>query len=561
MHKDYNQEWPNQAEDIHTNEWNREMSRVFRLDRETHGWLALGLDGVETGFPLTKAQQWAMKYLKPHLKVLDAGCGNGYFTTEMHRNGINAFGFDVAEDAIAFCKNHIGGALKDQFFQADLNRKLEAADDFDVVIALDLLPQVISPIHTLQELWIKLKPGGRLILSLPAKEARPTPYHLHAFNEERIRDLTKQIGVEQPGDAVFGLTEMEDQWMLTMIKESVGFRYGYVCGTLEEAQSCNELAQNEQFKSSGWMWVRHLHGRGLPPHNMHEASEYDVFHIHVAGVLLQQPRRAKEIIERVQSATKVVVSVDYSLELWNALSQYPDMIMDCFACADYLMSAEPYQAQHIADITGRPVHFIPNPTETEKIAELSRPVGERQNCLVIAHTDWQSVYHIPYWAMQGVDKMPPTVVLGCREQSYGAGAAHSWPYLYNRIAPWTSADEAVRGAAQALFAVDPYEYTVFGRQAAELAALGIPTVGYENVFMQQYCFPDLTYKKGDVNGLRHGLKMLTGDRNFLAATGEQAQERAKRYDAQHCVKWFKEMLEGSDEKCIRPTQAFAVSSS
>lgn len=40
------------------------------------------------------------KYSRPHARILDAGCGAGYFALELARNGYHVVGFDIADEAV-----------------------------------------------------------------------------------------------------------------------------------------------------------------------------------------------------------------------------------------------------------------------------------------------------------------------------------------------------------------------------------------------------------------------------------------------------------------------------
>jgi len=102
-------------------------------------------------------------------RVLDVGCGNGFWAREITRRGFEVVGIDPSATGIAAAR----AAVPEMRFET-----LDAAGDlcdrlgegpFDFVVSLEVVEHLYSPRDWAAACYGALKPGGRLICS--------TPYH------------------------------------------------------------------------------------------------------------------------------------------------------------------------------------------------------------------------------------------------------------------------------------------------------------------------------------------------------------------------------------------------
>lgn len=100
-----------------------------------------------------------------HFKILDAGCGTGSMMEILSKYGEVA-GIDYSSQAVSFAKSR---GLKN-VFQQDLNIWEPEPDFYDIILSLDVLYAVENDIDILKKIFKALKPGGTLILNLPAFE-------------------------------------------------------------------------------------------------------------------------------------------------------------------------------------------------------------------------------------------------------------------------------------------------------------------------------------------------------------------------------------------------------
>src|SRR4029450_2591259 len=112
------------------------------------------------------------------MRLLDVGCGNGYFAREMAKRGARVTGIDISPRMIAHAKQHESAAAPGIEYQVVDAATLPAgfpAQPFDMAtscLALQDMPEVgkvLQGVHSL------LRPGGRFVASI-AHPCSDTPF-------------------------------------------------------------------------------------------------------------------------------------------------------------------------------------------------------------------------------------------------------------------------------------------------------------------------------------------------------------------------------------------------
>jgi 2-polyprenyl-6-hydroxyphenyl methylase / 3-demethylubiquinone-9 3-methyltransferase len=95
--------------------------------------------------------------------ILDVGCGTGIFCELLAGHGAAVTGIDPAKHALAVATRRANA------FNLSIDYRAEDVGDvretFDVVTAMEVIEHVTSPVEFLQECALRVKPGGRLVLS------------------------------------------------------------------------------------------------------------------------------------------------------------------------------------------------------------------------------------------------------------------------------------------------------------------------------------------------------------------------------------------------------------
>jgi 2-polyprenyl-3-methyl-5-hydroxy-6-metoxy-1,4-benzoquinol methylase len=123
-------------------------------------------------------------------RVLDAGCGDGWYSEKMVREGAVVSGIDYSERAIAFARDILPTA---DFQVASITALPFADETFDVSFSFQViehLPPDQVP-HAIAELVRVTKRGGKIIVSVPSVVRPKSAAHYQHFTEASLRDLFK----------------------------------------------------------------------------------------------------------------------------------------------------------------------------------------------------------------------------------------------------------------------------------------------------------------------------------------------------------------------------------
>lgn len=131
---------------------------------------------------------------KEILDILDFGCGTGLNSLSLDQFG-DVYGFDISEEALKYSKAR--GRAK--ILRAEAESLPFKSNSFDVVCALDVLEHIEDDIHAICEIHRVLKPGGFLILTVPAFMFLWSPHdeavnHKRRYNAKLINQKINSVG-------------------------------------------------------------------------------------------------------------------------------------------------------------------------------------------------------------------------------------------------------------------------------------------------------------------------------------------------------------------------------
>jgi len=122
-------------------------------------------------------------------RVLDAGCGDGYFTRLIKKQGAEqVVGTDYSARALSFARLLAPGI---DFTEADLMQLPYEDVSFDVVFLVEVLEHIPSDgqKHIVRELARILKPGGLCIITVPSVRMPVIEKHEEHFTKESLARL------------------------------------------------------------------------------------------------------------------------------------------------------------------------------------------------------------------------------------------------------------------------------------------------------------------------------------------------------------------------------------
>jgi SAM-dependent methyltransferase len=132
-------------------------------------------------------------------RVLDLGCGSGEFLAELEKKECEVWGVDFDKENVKIAKEYFNlknvFALSfDDFFQN------ESLPKFDVITFFETIEYLDNPLKFIQNIKKLLKPGGKIILSVPSRERMLSnlnrwdfpPHHLTRWNKQTVSNLFKK---------------------------------------------------------------------------------------------------------------------------------------------------------------------------------------------------------------------------------------------------------------------------------------------------------------------------------------------------------------------------------
>jgi len=130
--------------------------------------------------------RWAAELVKGK-RVLDAGCGTGYGSELLAREGAaEVVGVDVDEAVVEAAQRVAPDGAS--FATADLRELPPGLGDFDAVVCFEVLEHLDEPETALDALAAVLRPDGLLVVSSPNRDVYPpgNPYHKHEFLPDEL---------------------------------------------------------------------------------------------------------------------------------------------------------------------------------------------------------------------------------------------------------------------------------------------------------------------------------------------------------------------------------------
>ena len=151
-------------------------------------------------------QALGMARLKEDDSILDVGCGSGWFLAALSKSGSRRlYGIDLSR--AQYLKGSRDRLPAEVFLEGDAYSIPFRDETVDVVIMAEILEHLERPELALKDAARVLRPGGRLIVTVPSEEKirytlcihcnRKTPInaHLHVFDIQRVKALLEGAGL------------------------------------------------------------------------------------------------------------------------------------------------------------------------------------------------------------------------------------------------------------------------------------------------------------------------------------------------------------------------------
>jgi 2-polyprenyl-3-methyl-5-hydroxy-6-metoxy-1,4-benzoquinol methylase len=140
--------------------------------------------------------------IKKRGRLLDIGCGMGYFLNACRTDGYHVEGVDISDDSASYVRE----TLNIPVMTGPVESLHYGSESIDIITMWHFLEHADDPRVYLKKAWEWLKPDGLLVVDVPNYEgtdARKTwnnwtgwslPYHLYHFTEKTLCDMLSKHG-------------------------------------------------------------------------------------------------------------------------------------------------------------------------------------------------------------------------------------------------------------------------------------------------------------------------------------------------------------------------------
>jgi 2-polyprenyl-3-methyl-5-hydroxy-6-metoxy-1,4-benzoquinol methylase len=163
----------------------------------------VGEETLERVGKLNRFNAWMFDVLKPYLgrDILEVGCGIGNLTAQMLPHSDRIVGVDVEPHYIEVVRERFADEPAFSALLHDLSDTLPAdpaPGAFDTVVCLNVLEHIEDHVTTLKNMKAMLRPGGRLVLLVPAYSwlygtLDEALHHHRRYNPRELKSLLREL--------------------------------------------------------------------------------------------------------------------------------------------------------------------------------------------------------------------------------------------------------------------------------------------------------------------------------------------------------------------------------
>ena len=141
---------------------------------------------------------------KKNVKLLDIGCGPGFFLAEAKKKGFDVYGIDLSLEGCKFAKENL--KLENIVCGSGMELEDNFKENFDVVSAFDVIEHLPDPAQFLRNISNKIDPDGLVVIVTPLIDSlfakllgkrwyALIPSHLTYFTDKSFRGMCGSLGL------------------------------------------------------------------------------------------------------------------------------------------------------------------------------------------------------------------------------------------------------------------------------------------------------------------------------------------------------------------------------
>lgn len=266
-------------------------------------------------------------------------------------------------------------------------------------------------------------------------------------------------------------------------------------------------------------------------------ENYDILFIGMSKPELDGKVASQIRKEIGDSKTKLVICIDYAIELWQGVFNPYDLENELMQ-ADMIFVSEPMMQSHVRAILNdrKTVHLIAHPTNIDALSNFYKPKELRTNEIAALIHRYDNNWLAPFLAIKDLPWNTHAILLepSIEQQVYA---------YFKFLRPGTDFLQYLDWVSRMKVLVDSYHRIhTYGRTAVDNACIQLPTVGGDWTYSQKYLWPDLTVPAGDVFGQKQLIKKLMTDDAFYNDCCEKANDLVQHFSYENRQKELLEKL-------------------
>lgn len=166
----------------------------------------------------------ALNFINKNERVLEVGCGDGFFLDLLRKKNIGSVGLELNSKAAEDARKK-GLTVYTQLLEEHSNAH---ANQYDVVCSYQVLEHISEPHSFLSDCLKAIKPGGKIIIAVPNNNPyifkhdlfhtlNLPPHHAGLWNKEAFENLQKFFPVKLISTNIEPLTEYKE-WFQAQVK-------------------------------------------------------------------------------------------------------------------------------------------------------------------------------------------------------------------------------------------------------------------------------------------------------------------------------------------------------
>lgn len=217
-------------------QWQQETRKQW--NERSQFWNSKSTEMWETG-SRSKIISFFARHVKKHALVADIGCGDGYGSFKLYKEGYHVHGVDISDEMIRLAKKHETETLV--FTQASIFDMRLSKDSFDAILSINCLEWTEDPLFALNCLHRILKPNGFLCIGILGPTAQPRKNSYSRLYGENVicntimpwelEQLAKENGWEQiDGYGVYkrGVSEKHAKTLPVELRQALSFMWVFM---------------------------------------------------------------------------------------------------------------------------------------------------------------------------------------------------------------------------------------------------------------------------------------------------------------------------------------------